>query len=241
MIRLLPFILIPVLILAGLGYWRYVSTRSNPSLPQAVSDLSPIEVPKTLPQESIEDRVKSLEDLASKMVVQINALKSTASSASSADSTKINTLDSSVTELKARVSVLEKTTPAPSTSSSTSKFSVYIPLGSGGGSWQNQDWYTTSEYLVSLDPANYPGYSGMVLEVIFRLSESTGTAYVRLYNSTDSSAVSSSDVSTTSSAYTLQTSSSFKLASGTKTYKLQVKNTDGKDLYIQTARIKVSF
>ena len=80
----------------------------------------------------------------------------------------------------------------------------------------------------------------MNLEVVFRLIESSGVGSVRLFNATDNSVVSSSQVDTSSSTYVLQSSSSFKLATGTKTYKLQVKIT-GKEMYIQSARLKVTF
>lgn len=232
MIRLLPFILIPVIILGGLGYWRYSVSKSNlttPTAPEPAS-IEPIEVPKTLPQSSVEDRVKSLESLAAKLVTQVNNLKSPAPQADS--------LEAQVTELKMRVSALEKATPAPAAASSQSV--IYIPLGSGGGPWGDKDWYTTSEYEISLDPANYPGYKNMVLEATFRLNVVSGTGSVRLYNVTNSLAV-SGQLDTSSNTFSLKTSSSFTLPSGSKTYKLQVKSSDGTPLYVQSARIKVNF
>lgn len=226
MIRFLPFVLIPVLILGGLGYWRFVASTQ-------ISD-TPIEVPKTLPQSSLEDRVKELEDVVTKLVTQVNNLKSPYQQTPSSSSSDA---ESAVTELKARVSALEKATPVPVAASGQA--SVYIPLGSGGN-WGDKDWYTTAEYEISLDPANYPGYKNMVLEATFRLTEAAGTGSVRLYNVTDSSA-SSGQVDTTSSTFSLKTSSSFTLPSGSKTYKLQVKSSQGANLSIQSARIKVTF
>ena len=236
MIKILPFILVPVLIVGILVYWRFGAVNQNLETPKTeeIEDIAPIEVPATLPEASLEDRVKSLEDTLNKVVTKLNGLKLT----DSLDSTSIDSsLDGAVTELKARVSALEKATPAPVTS--TSKSTVYIPLGSGGGPWANTDWYST-EYEVSLDPSSYPGYSGMVLEVTLRLVEAAGVGSVRLYNLSNSSAV-SSQVDTTSTSFSLQSTSSFKLSSGTKTYKLQVKSSQGKDLFIQSARIKVNF
>lgn len=240
MVRFLPFILIPILILGGLGYWRYAASKNNLTSPREnkteESQSQPLEVPKTLPEATLEDRIKALENLVNKLVIEVNKLKAPNSQTSTTDS-QVSTLDAFVTELKARVSALEKATPAPQSFSTQS--TIYIPLGSGG-SWGNQDWYTTNEYQISLDPANYPGYTGMVLEVTFRLVEGASTGYVRLYNTTDSSAT-SPEVTTTSSTFSLQSSSSFKLASGTKTYKLQVKSSASKELFIQSARIKVTF
>jgi len=80
----------------------------------------------------------------------------------------------------------------------------------------------------------------MNLEVNFRLVEPSGTGSVRLYNVTDSSAV-SAQADTTSTSFGLKTSGSFKLSGGKKTYKLQVKSSEGKELFIQSARIKVNF
>lgn len=236
MLRLLPFILIPVLLIAGLGYWRYTAIKQSITPTPTQVDVQPIEVPKTLPNASVDDRIQNLENTISKLVTQINALKTQPAPSSN---TQLNNIEASVTDLKIRVSALEKATPAPSQTTSQQAV-VYIPLGSGGGPWGNQDWYTTLEYQITLDPANYPGYTGMYLEVTFKLSEQAGTGSVRLYNKTDSTAT-SSQVDTTVSAHTLFTTSSFKLASGSKTYALQVKSTQGKDLFIQNARIRVNF
>jgi len=231
-IRFLPFILVIFLVLGGLGYWRFFA--SKPSLPSPGSDYSTdqIQFPVTGADATLEEKVEILEEIAKKLVAQ------------KATTTDLDSINTSIAELKTKVSALETasptTTTTTSTQTSTSKSSVYIPLGSGGGPWGNQDWYSTPEYQIALDPANYPGYSGMVLEVTFRLAESAGTGSVRLYNTTDSSAT-SSQLDTTSSEFVLKNSASFKLPTGSKTYKLQIKSTDGKNLFIQSARIKVNF
>lgn len=241
MIKLLPFIVIPILIVLGLGYWRYTATK-NPVTPQVnQQDLGLVEVPKTLPNATLEDRVKAMEDTNSKLVTQINGLKTSNSggpSVSSLDS-RLTVAESAVTELKARVSALEKTSPSPAAASG-SKYPLYIPLGAGGGPWGDLDWNALNEYQVSINSDNYSGYSSMQLETNFRLAEAVGTGSVRLYNVTDGSSV-SSEVSTTGTAFGLQSSGTFKLPSGQKTYTIQVKSTGGKSLFVQSARIKVSF
>lgn len=241
MLRILPFALIAVVILGGLLYWRYNSNKSDLTAPitsEEIDSQEPLEVPKTLPAASLEDRVKALEDLVTKLVTQVNNLKPSSSSSQSSTS-NLTSVESAVTELKARVSVLEKATPAAASSSTAT---TYIPLGSGG-TYTNTDWVSLPEYEVSLDPVNFPNYSGMTLEVTFRMDDPSGTASVRLYNVTDSSATSSQLDSTTSTAttFTLMSSSSFKLATGNKVYRLQVKSSAGKNLIVQTARIKVAF
>lgn len=238
MIRLLPFVLIPILIIAGLGYWRVTSTKQNLITSQSDETESPIEVPKTLPGATTEDRVKELEDTVTELVAQVNKLKSANSQTENSSSLdlRLKDVEANSTELKARVSALEKATPAPA---SGGKSTVYIPLGAGG-SWSDLDWNSLAEYEISLNPDSYPGYTGMYLEANFRLEESAGTGSVRLYNTTDGSAV-SSQLDTTSTSFSLQTTLSFKLPSGTKTYRLQVKSTQRKQVFIQSARIRVSF
>lgn len=234
----------PVLIIAGLGYWRLTASQQDSAVsvqasPQA-QDSRPLEVPKTLPQASVEERIKSLEDIMTKLVPQVNNLKSSGTQTATSGSldSRVANLESAVTELKARVSALEKASPAPATSASKSP--LYIPLGAGGGSWTDQDYNTLSEYQASINPDSYSGYSGMQLEANFRLIESAGTGYVRLYNVTDGSSI-SSEVSTSGTAFGLQTSGTFKLPSGQKTYTIQVKSSQGKSLFVQSARIKVNF
>lgn len=237
MVRLLPVILILLLLTGGLWYWRNQSVKQNLSAPQIESRV-PVEVPKTLPGASLEDRVKSLEDLAAKLVSEINNLKAAGVSKTQTSSSKdTSALESAVTELKMRVSTLEKATPAAS--SNFSQSTIYIPLGAGG-SWSDLDWNSLPEYEISLDPGNYPSYTGMSLEVIFRMIESAGTASVRLYNMSDNSAV-SSQLDTASTSFSLKSSSSFKLPGGNKTYRLQVRSSQQKQVFIQSARIKVSF
>ena len=239
MIRLLPFILIPILLIGALGWWRYQAAKQSLTTSQTQEqDLrAPIEVPKTLPGASVEDRVKSLEDSVTKLINQVNSLKSSGSSTTNSD-TRLFSVEGGITELKARVSSLEKTSPAPTAAGS--KAPLYIPLGAAGGPWGSQDWNTINDYEASINSDSYSGYSNMQLEVIFRLTEAAGTGSVRLFNATDNSSI-SSEVNTTSTSFGLKTSGNFNLPSGTKTYKLQVKSTQGKDLFIQSVRIKISF
>lgn len=242
MVRLLPFILVPILIIAGLGYWRFASSTKTvtPEADSKVQDLSPVEVPKTLPGATTEDRIKSLEDTVTKLVPQVNGLKPSSSPTASNLDSRLAAAEAALTDLKARVAVLEKSTSAPAASSG-SKSPLYIPLGASGGPWSDTNWNTLNEYQASINSDNYSGYSSMQLEVNFRMGEANNTGYARLYNVSDGGAVSSSDVSTTSSNFGLQTSSTFKLPNGQKTYTIQIKSGTGKELFVQSARIKVNF
>lgn len=238
MIRLLPFILIPLLLLGGLGYWRFVAERESPDDSEEEEIQAPVEVPKTLPGASLDDRVESLEKVVEKLVTQVNNLKSSSKEpvSNSSDSTSQD-VESDITELKARVSALEKTTPAPAVTSS--KSTIYIPLGSGG-SVASVDWTSLNAFQINLDPSQYPGYSSMQLEVNMRLNQPGGTLYARLYNSSSGGAI-SSELSSTSTSSSVFTSSTFTLPTGSKTYILQAKTSDGTQGFLDTARIKVNF
>lgn len=237
MIKLLPFILIPILLVAGLGYWRYVSIKQNIAPVQKV-DTQPIEVPKQLPNASVDDRVQNLENTISKLVTQVNALKAQPAAATTSN-TQLNDIQASITDLKARVAALEKATPAPATTTSSSKSTIYIPLGSGGNV-ASTDWSSLNTFQVNLDPSQYPGYTSMQLEVNMRLNQPGGTLYARLYNSTSASAI-SSEISSTSTNSSIYTSSTFTLPAGSKTYLLQAKISDGSQAFLDNARIKVNF
>lgn len=243
MVKLLPFIIVPILVLGGLGYWRYVVMKQSLTAPQIEAQIDAsvssgsIEVPKSLPQASLDDRVKSLEDIINKLVPQVNSLKQPVGSQVPAvlDS-RVSTLEAAVVDLKARVSALEKNTTVQT--ASTKLATSYIPLGSGGGGG-DKGWYSLSSYGATIDPAEYPGYTSIQLEVNFRLSQKSGIAYARFYNSTDNSA--KEQVSTTADVFNWQTSTGFTLPAGKKSYTLQIKSSEGVEIEIHSARIKVNF
>ncbi len=235
MSKLLPFIVIIALILGGLGFYGFVIYKPDIAA-----------VPKTLPQATIDGRIKSLEDLVTRLEKEVNDLKSsisTAESSSPSDSTTssltISSVESEVIQLKARVSALEKTSATTAPASAT-KYPLYIPLGAGAGPWNNPDWVTLTEYQALINADNYSGYSSMQLEVNSRVVESLGVGSIRLYNVTDGTSI-SSQIDITSSSFSVQSSDTLKLPGGQKKYSLQVKIADNKTLYIQSARIKVNF
>lgn len=234
MIKLLPFILVPVLILGALGYWRFVATKPPLTVSQDAQTEVLTEVPQTLPPAGLEDRVENLENTVVKLAQSSPRPTGSQIENSGSLESRLANAEAGITEIKARVSALEKGSPAAGQST------VYIPLGSGGGPWLGTPWFTLSEYEISLNPDNYPGYKAMYLEVIVRGIEANGTGSIRLYNVTDSSAV-STQLDFTSTSFTLKTSSSFTLPAGTKTYRLQLQSTESKQVFIQSARIKVNF
>lgn len=239
MLKLLPVVAILLVIGGGIIYFRFRSTPVVIS-PQSQSDTDqtqPLqEVPKSLPGASLEDQLKTLEDLVNNLIKEVNNLKSP-KSATDLD-LRLKTVETGVTELKARVSSLEKATPAAPPVSS-SKVPAYIPLGSGG-QLNDTNWTSLNAFQISLDPAQYGGYTSMQLEVNMRLNQPGGQVSARLYNSS-SNTVTSSEISSTSTTSSVITSAGFTLPSGAKNYVLQAKSKDGSLTFVDNARIKVNF
>lgn len=248
MFRILLTGTVIIAILGGLFYWRFIfaspKSAKTPSVSDSRQDNSPIisgpqEVPKEPPDTTTDTNTSSdLQSQIDSLKKQVDALKKTN------NDTRITALETGIADLRAQIVKLSSSSNATSTTTTTASTSTkspsYIPVGSGAGPWSDSSWHTIPEYQVVVNPGDYSGYTSMQLEVIFRVIDPTGTAKVRLYNTTDSKVV-SSELSTSSSTFVLQTSSGFQLPSGAKTYQLQVENTSGKDVLIQTARIKVSF
>lgn len=235
MIKFLPFILLALLILGGLGYWRFFATKQSLENPQTQVSQELVEVPKTAPGASLEDKFKSLEETVTALVNKVNAIPKPTTDPS-LDS-RLKSAESGVTELKARVSSLENATPAPAATSS--KSTVYIPLGSGGQT-TDTNWTSLNSFQINLDPAQYPGYKNMQLEVNMRLNQPGGTLFARLYNLSSGSSV-SSEITTTSTTSSTSSSQTFTLPSGSKSYVLQAKTSDGTLGFLDNARIKVNF
>ena len=238
MLKILLIVGILLALAGGLIYFRVFKTNTTPVSPATSGETlevtsSPMEVPKNLPTGSVEDKINTVQESLSKVVDEINKIKS--QNTSQNVDTRLKGVEAAVTDLKVRVSSLEKggssTTNKPAT--------VYIPLGSGGQAG-DRNWINIDNYGISIDPAEYPGYASMQLEVNFRLTQKSGTGYARLISVADGSAI-SSEVSTTLDTLGWQTSSTFKLPSGKKSYTLQTKSTEGVDIQIESARIKVNY
>ncbi|OGE30395.1 hypothetical protein A2631_01320 [Candidatus Daviesbacteria bacterium RIFCSPHIGHO2_01_FULL_44_29] len=149
-----------------------------------------------------------------------------------------------LSRLTDQLQALESPIPSPTEASTvtvySSKTPVYIPIGSSTDSVTATDWKSFDSLTFSADPADYAGNTGMTLEVNIR-SNAGGTAYARIINVTDNSMVDNTEVSTTSTTFAFLTSGQFKLSGGKKTYKIQGKNPTGDPIFIQNARIKVTF
>lgn len=163
-------------------------------------------------------------------------------------------LESSISAVNKRIDELPKvsqTTPVTNqtqssstqttTTSSTGPKVAYIPVGNTGSGNSSTDFSSVSGHEVTIDTGSYPGYKQMVLEANFRMFQGNGTGEVRFYNKTDGTAVTNSTLSTTSQDYATKTSSGFSIASGSKTYTVQVKSSTGYSVDLQWSRIRVDF
>lgn len=148
--------------------------------------------------------------------------------------TRVLTLETEVNDLKDQINQLKDA------SASGHLGSIYIPLGYGGSA-TTLDYSTINDYQISLDPADYSGYTGVSLELSLRVFQGNGTAYARLINTTDNQAIYQSEVSTQNQNYIWLYSPQFTLSAGKKIYKLQLKTITGYEADIQNARLKVSF
>lgn len=231
--KYLPFI-VPVLAAIFVLIFGYFYIQAGKPAPSKSSSIStgPVEVPKTLPDKEI-----SIEDLVNVPSPSPAAQVADQTQDSPLVESRLKALEAANLELKSRVAALEK--PAPTPTPATSKSPLYIPLG-GATEANDLNWLTMDTYTIILDPAEYPGVSSVILEINMKLNQASGTGYARLYNATDSKAV-SSEASTTSDKYSVISSSGFTLSSGKKTYKLQLKSATGTIISVQNARLKINF
>lgn len=240
MLKILLIVIILLGISGGLIYFRFfLSNRSAPVTPQAAENIvseEPIEVPKTLPDAPVEDNIEALEDTVKTLVDQVNSLKSQTSQNLDL---RLKAVETAIVDLKVRITNLEQASPAPAQTTTTTNPPLYIPLGSGG-STQSQAFVNIDTYQIALNPQDYAGYKNMQLEVNIRRNQPGNQVYARLYNTTDGTAT-SSEMTTSSTTFVWLSSNAFTLASGAKTYVVQLKVPDGTEGFIQNARIKVNY
>lgn len=233
MVKYLPFILVAVILIAGVAFLRL---RPQPVVEQPLTSLIQSN------QTSAESRLTTLESAVAAVLKQSS--QTTAGSNSSLE-TRVAQLESTISTLSTRITTLEKAQSqttnqtTTTTTTNTNKSPLYIPLGSG--STTAGDWTNITTISISIDPANYAGYTNMQLESSLKVDQN-GQAFARLGNSDDGTAILNSQISTTSTKDTWVTSSGFQLPAGKKTYVLQLKSLISNfSIYATNARIKVNF
>ncbi len=154
---------------------------------------------------------------------------------------RIKSLEDRLAVLERRAGVSSSPAPSSSPGAATSNLKVqYIPLGIDTTT-NDKVGLALDTYDISLDPADFPNYTSISLEVVMKMSEAVGELSVNLYNYTDGVALSNSGITTSSTKYSSYSSPGFRLATGRKTYRLWVKSSEGYTVYIQSARLKVSY
>lgn len=235
MIKFLPIVLVLAMV-AGVVYLRFMKVEDRPekATPSLVNQIASTVGTKSDSGSSVdESRIKKLEDAVNGLIKQPSNPNLTNIEA------RLKTLESAVSTLQSRTGQQAQTAQPTPTQAATKQPPLYVPLSWLGTSTAT-DWTTISGQSMSLDPADYPGYTSMQFEISLKVLSGNGKAYARLLTSEDGTAILSSEVSTSAYDYTWLTSSGFTLP-GKKTYKLQLKSLTGYEAAVQNARLKVNF
>lgn len=240
MIRLIALVILILSIMFGSIYW-WLTASSKPQItPQTQSASS-----KNIDDTSFFQKIDTLEQEVQALKKELGRPLPSGSATSRTSSNtnievRLNTIETTLATLQSKVNTLSGSSTQTSQSTTSKSPTVYIPLGSGGTT-TDKTGIVLDNYQVSIDPADYPNYKTMQLEATLKMNVANGTVTANLYNATDGSDVTNSSVSTTSDKSTLLSSYTFTLPSSKKTYKLKVKSSEGVEVQLQSARIKVNF
>ncbi len=113
---------------------------------------------------------------------------------------------------------------------------VFVSIGSG--STAGGDWTFIETPAIPVSRSSYPTLSAAYFEATLSIPSTNGIAYARLFNVTDNVPLAYSDVSTTNSSPHLVTSLPITLE-GTKTYRVQLKSSQSKDVILTQSRVKI--
>lgn len=132
--------------------------------------------------------------------------------------------------------------PTPTPFVQTFPKTIYIPAG-GGGSTQSTDWVDVPNDAVWIDfNSEFGSKAKAVFESFLRVDNANGTAYARLFDVTHSIAVNGSEVSLENNAqFNLVVSSNLTFWAGKNLYRVQVKSLNGSTIFLDSARIKMSY
>ena len=200
------------------------------------------EVPATVGSSVVEERVRNLETSLAEVVsiLKTTTGKTISTTTSSSLDSRVKTLETSVADLQSRVKVLESGSKATTSNATTTKSPDYIRLGMTGSTTAT-DWTSVGSTEASVSGGDYSGYTSMRFEVSLKTSNSSGRAYVRLFNKDDNSPVTASEVSTDVTSNTWSYSGTFTLPATRKTYYLQMKSQSGVGAQVSDAQIRVNY
>ena len=146
-------------------------------------------------------------------------------------------IDKKVAKALATVSAQRSTLNVDSKASMTK--TTYIPIGSTF-STRNLDW-TDIPGQVEVDSEGYGTGPSFYWEVSVKIGNSNGEVFVRLFDITNSIAVSNSELSVKSASYTNVSSAALPFWRGKNLYKIQIKSTSGEEAIFASGRIKVIY
>ena len=209
--------------LIGFSFYQYKQTQS------LSSELSKVQETLDLPSHS------GFADLTSQTIAQKE----------DCDDTCKGEIDKAVANAIAKITI----TPVPTTvqkqtvttSSTTTKQTTYVSLGSG--STINQDWETLEDSTVVMDlTQDYNAHATVSWEASLKIANGNGTAYARLFDATHGIAVDGSEFKVDeSSSFVQRTSKNLPFWQGRNTYKVQIKSLNGYETTISGGRLKIQY
>jgi hypothetical protein len=116
---------------------------------------------------------------------------------------------------------------------------LYLPLG-GSAATANTSWTLAQNTSLTFNRDDYPG-ARFIFEVFAYSKQGAGQARVRLYDTTHQNGFFESEVVASTDSYVKLISGPLPLLSGTNTYQVQVKSSNGYDAYMDGARIKIEY
>jgi len=203
---------------------------------------APREVPLSTESGQLTNQVHDLIEQSQKPL-QVETQQTLTSTQVADLTSRIKILETTITDLRAQLRTLQTTNQSSTTtttSTTTSNPPSYIPLNFNG-QLSGMSYATLPNQSLTINPADYPGYSSMVLIVQLQVYQGNGTAYAQLVNTANNNVVPGSEVSTGNYEFTQLASSSFNLPAGSQPYGIQLKTTTGYSAIIQSAMIKVNF
>lgn len=114
----------------------------------------------------------------------------------------------------------------------------YIPLA-GGGSTTKRDWVDISAAETYVDTSKYPNTITVTWDASLKILSGNGHAYARLITVTDNQILPETEISGSSESGIRVESKPFKLISGNKLYRVQLKTNTGYEATITSGRIKI--
>ena len=133
---------------------------------------------------------------------------------------------------------LKATTPVRSVVAQKVKSTNYFPIP-GSGNTSNTQWTDIVGTDFYMSTADYPGLVGVYFEANIKLLNGNGSAFVRLYDVTNSRGVDKSTLSTDSQTSVFVSDGPISLWSGYNQYRIQAKSLTADTTYFESGRLKI--